>query len=335
MKAIVLEGYGGVENFSMQEVAEPSIKENEILVQIKACSFNPADYQIRQGGPDTNVVSSMILGRDLSGIVIKVGEKVQHLQKGDEIIAYSSIMGSNGSNAELIALPANIVGKKPKNLSFAQSAAIPVVGLTALQTIQQCNLKPSQSIFVTGGSGGVGTFFISLARHFGIDKIITTAGSEESEEHLLNLGLNSNQIVNYRQEDLQSKILELNNNKNFDVCIDFVGGRISETAAEVLKIRGTFADIAYLGTPVSRTTLFNKSVSLQNIAIYSNALSTENHLRENFSKNLNILSDLFEQNHLAPMPIIEVGGFEVETVQKAHLLLEKNASKGKLIMNIY
>ncbi|MFD1079578.1 hypothetical protein ACFQ29_40655, partial [Longispora fulva] len=126
---------------------------------------------------------------------LKTGKKVNSLKAGDEVMAYSSIMGSNGSNAELIALPANILGKKPKNLSWSQAAAIPVVGLTALQTIKQTNLKPEQNIFITGGSGGVGSFFIKLAQHFRINNIITTAGSEKSKEYLIDLGLKAEQII--------------------------------------------------------------------------------------------------------------------------------------------
>ena len=333
MKAVVLEGFGGVENFSLQEVQDPTIKDNEILVKVKACSFNPADYQIRKGGPEANAVDSMILGRDLSGIVVKVGEAVNDFKAGDEVMAYSSIMGSNGSNAEYIALPANIVGKKPANLSFEQSAAIPVVGLTALQTIYQCALKPSQSIFLTGGSGGVGTFFIQLARHYGIKNIITTYGSRESYDHLLKIGIKPEQMVNYRQDSLAEEILKKNEGELYDVCIDYVGGRISETAAEVLKIGGTFADITFLGTQTSRTTIFNKSATLQNIAIYANALSNDEDLRARFGRDLDLLSELFQNGSLEPTPIVEVGNFSVEAVQKGHTLLENNAAKGKLVMS--
>ena len=333
MKAVVLKGFGGVENFLMQEVQDPVIKDDEILVKVKACSFNPADYQIRKGGPEANAVSSMILGRDLSGIVVEVGRDVTGFIAGDEVIAYSSIMGSNGSNAEYIALPANIVGKKPFNLTFEQAAAIPVVGLTALQTLQQCAIDPSNSIFLTGGSGGVGTFFVILAKHFGIENIVTTYGSQESLEHLLNIGLKREQVINYRQQNLAKEILLRNENQLFDVCIDYVGGPISEIAAEVMKIGGTFADITFLGTEICKNKIFDKSATLQNIAIYANALSTDNHLRSKFGKNLNLLSELFEKDFLNPTPVVEVGEFSVEAVQRGHTLLENNAAKGKLVMS--
>lgn len=333
MKAVVLNGFGGVENFELQEVKDPVIKDDEILVKIKACSFNPADYQIRRGGPEANAVKSMILGRDLAGIVMEVGKAVNNFKAGDEVIAYSSVMGSNGSNAEYISLPANIVGKKPANLTFEQAAAIPVVGLTALQTIQQCKIGPSQSIFLTGGSGGVGTFFLHLSRHFKIDNIVSIYGSEESRNHLITNGLKPEQAVNYRQDDLVKQLLKTNSNRFFDICIDYVGGPISETAAEVLKIGGTHADITFLGTDKSRSTIFNKSATLQNIAIYANALTDDIVLRSKFGENLNFLSELFENGSLEPMPVVEVGEFSVATVQKGHTILENNAAKGKLVMS--
>lgn len=333
MKAVVLNGFGGVENFELQEVPDPVIKDDEILVKIKACSFNPADYQIRRGGPEANAVKSMILGRDLSGIVMEVGKAVKDFHAGDEVIAYSSIMGSNGSNAEFIAIPANIAGRKPANLSFEHAAAIPVVGLTALQTIQQSKINPTQTIFLTGGSGGVGTFFLHLARQFNISQIITTYGSEESRNYLLDNGLRPDQLINYRQKDLETHLLKANGNKYFDVCIDYVGGPISETAAEVLKIGGTYADITFLGTNKSRSTIFNKSATLQNIAIYANALTEDNSLRSKFGEKLNFLAGLFEADALKPLPVLEVGDFSVEAVQKGHTILESNAAKGKLVMS--
>jgi len=334
MKAVVLLQHGGVEHFDLQDIPEPEIQDNQILVAIKACSFNPVDYQIRRGGPEASLASSMVLGRDTAGIILEVGKKVKHLQVGDEVMAYASIMGSNGTNAERIALPANIVGKKPQNLTFEQAAAIPVVGLTALRTIQQCRLKPQQSIFVIGGSGGVGTFFIKLAKHLGIENLVTTAGSEASEKHLLSLGLAQDQIVNYKQANLAQELLRCNKNMPYDVVLDFVGGTIAEVGAEVLKIGGTYADIAYLATPLAKETLFNKSATVQNIAIYSHALVQDPKLRSNYAKQLNVLATLFEEEALSPLPIQIVGGFSVKTVQDAHTLLENNHAKGKLIMSM-
>lgn len=334
MKAVVLTQHGGVENFAMQELPNPEVSENKVLVRIKACSFNPADYQIRRGGPEANMASSMVLGRDMAGVIEKVGRKVRHLKAGDEVMAYASVMGSNGTNAELISLPANIVGKKPANLSFEQAAAIPVVGLTALQTIRQCRLRRNQSIFITGGSGGVGTFFIKLAQHYGFRDIVTTAGSEASKAHLVSLGLSTRQIVDYRDPEVVQEIYERNAGKPFDTSLDFVGGAVSEVAAEVLRIGGTYADVAFLSTPKAREILFNKSVSLQNIAIYSHALTQDTRLRSLYSRRLTEISALFEQEALSPLPIQVVGGFSVQTVQRAHTMLENNASKGKLIMSI-
>lgn len=334
MKAIVLLQYGDVDNFRLQELPDPAFKDDEVLLRIKACSFNPADYQIRRGGPETNVTKSMILGRDLSGIVEKTGNSVKRFKAGDEVMAYAGAMGSNGTNAEFISLPANVVGKKPCNLSFDQAAAIPVVGLTALQVIRQCRLKPKHHIFVIGGSGGVGTFFIKLARHFGIENLVTTYGSSSSEKHLKDLGLSQNQIINYRQPELVRKALDLNNGNHYDAVLDFVGGEIAEVGAEVLKINGTYADIPFLATHKAKEVLFNKSATVQNIAIYSRALQTNQKSRSHYCKDLNLLAALFEQEALSPLPIEIVGNFAIKTVQDAHRLLEKNAGKGKLIMSM-
>ncbi|PRY03658.1 zinc-binding dehydrogenase [Pontibacter ummariensis] len=189
-------------------------------------------------------------------------------------------------------------------------------------------------MFITGGSGGVGTFFIKLAQHYGIDNIIATAGSPASIQHLESLGLSQRQIVNYKDPNFAETALERNGGKPYDAALDFVGGAVSEVAAEVLRIGGTFADITFLGTAKTRETLFNKSASLQHIAIYSHAFTQDHRLRGLYSKRLNELSSLFERQALSPLPIQVVGGLSVETVQRAHTLLESNSVKGKLIMSM-
>ncbi|MBC7923504.1 MAG: alcohol dehydrogenase catalytic domain-containing protein, partial [Ferruginibacter sp.] len=132
MRAIVLTGYGGVENFALAEVADPEPGPHDIRVQLRAASFNPIDYQIRRGGHESKLVSSPSLGRDFAGVVNKVGAAVTEWAVGDAVFGYSSSMGSNGTYAEQLCVPATIVGRVPASLTFAQAPALPVAGLTAL-----------------------------------------------------------------------------------------------------------------------------------------------------------------------------------------------------------
>lgn len=331
MKAVVLTDYGSVENFTLMEVADPVPKADEIRVRIRAASFNPIDYQIRQGGSESKLVSSPILGRDFAGVVDMAGPGVFDWQVGDAVFGYSSSMGSNGTYAELICVPANIVGRMPAALSFEQAAALPVAGLTALHTWQVCRVAAHESVLVAGGAGGVGTLLLQLAPHFGVHRLSVTAGSAASAQHVQSLGVPPARIVDYKQPNLREALLASNQHQPFDFVVDLVGGSLSQTCAEVLAIGGTYADIAFLGTESTRTELFNKAATIHNVAIYAHALGNVPSLRARFGRQLTELATLADAG-MPPPPVIMVGNFGLETVRQAHIRLEANQTQGKLVM---
>src|SRR5262249_55984303 len=156
----------------MEDVSVPSIQKGQIRIRIKAASFNPVDYQIRKGLPESDLVRSNILGRDLSGIVDKVFSDVKEFKKGDEVYCYVANLGSSGTYTEYITVPAAIVAKKPMCLSHEQAASIPVSGITAWLALNKTKAKKFNSVFIAGGAGGVGSFAISLAKQLGIQNIL-------------------------------------------------------------------------------------------------------------------------------------------------------------------
>ena len=334
MKAVFLRQFGGTENFELREIERPALAEGGVRVRIKATAFNPIDYQMRRGDGESKLLKSGILGREMAGIVVETDSRVENLQVGDEIFSYVGSLASNGTYAEEIVVPAALVARKPANLSFGQAAAIPLVGLTAVQALIRSQPDPSARIFVAGGAGGVGSMIVRLLRLGGFQQIFSTAGSEQSRDRLKALGLNESQLFDYRDSGIAAGLLAAAGGK-MDVCFDTVGGRMSEISAEVIKTGGVYADITFLTTETARQMLFNKATAILNIANYAYALDGDGDGLRFYGENLNFLSRKLESGELAPTPIEVVGDLSVESVTRAHELLEKNLTRGrKLVMEV-
>ena len=329
MKAIIADQEG---KLHLENVTAPTIKDEELLIKIIASGFNPIDYQMLESGLERKLMHSPILGRELSGIVVAVGEKVKDFKVGDAVFSGSGSMGSNGTYAEYIAVRESIVVHKPDFLSFEQAAGIPSVGLTALQSYNRMKLKKTDSVLITGAAGGVGALLIKILlanKHY---NFVVTAGNEESILALNEIGVKDSQIINYKTEDVEISALTKNNNRKFDFVVDLVGNRIGEIAARLLKSNGIFLDVTALSTKNSREVLFNKGAVIMNISNYVYAVD------ENFAYYKNGLLELLRlmQNNSVTPPNIEIiGKLNIDTVTQAHEILRSNKTKGKkLIMQI-
>ncbi len=156
MKAVVIRRYGSAEVLQYEDVEQPKIKSDEILVKIHASSVNPVDWKIRQGMLQllTGYNFPMILGFDLAGEVVEVGSGVRGFQVGDAIYGSTALPG--GAYAEFAAIPENLAASKPTNLSYEEAAVVPLAALTALQALRdQGNIQSGQSVLINGASGGV------------------------------------------------------------------------------------------------------------------------------------------------------------------------------------
>lgn len=327
MKAVLLD-----ENFQLRNgfTEKPQPKNNEVLIKIKASGFNPIDYQMLKNELERKLISSPILGRELSGIIVEKGNNVTQFNIGDEVYCGSGSMGSNGSYTEFIAVPETIVALKPKNISFEQAAAIPSVGMTALQIFNRLQLNQNDSLLITGATGGVGSFLIKLLLANDFNNITATVGTEENKKILLKIGLKNHQIINYKTENLVENILNANNSQFFDIGVDLVGNYISEITAEVLKINRTYVDVTALTTHESREILFNKGNIIMNISNYTYGM-TKNY--QYYKNSLNEISRLIESEIITPPNYKIVGNLSLETVLQAHSMLKNNQTQGnKLIM---
>jgi len=179
MKAFIVKRYGKKEKLLLTEVAEPIVKENEVLVQVYAAGVNQLDSKVRN--EEFKLIlpykAPFILGHDVAGVVTKVGSRVTKFKVGDDVYARPADHRI-GTFAEYISMNEKDVALKPKNISMEEAASIPLVGLTAWQAlVEKANLKKGQKVFIQAGSGGVGTFAIQLAKHWGATVATTTSAN--------------------------------------------------------------------------------------------------------------------------------------------------------------
>src|SRR5213595_1178357 len=188
MKAVVVHEYGGPEVLKYEEVPRPEPKEDQILVRVMAAGVNPVDALIRSGmfAKYEKDIFPIIPGADIAGVVEKIGRKVTKFKAGDPVFAYVSLKGGGGY-AEYALAPEREAALKPKSLTYVEAAAVPIVALTAWQAlIDAARIGAGQTVLIHGGSGGVGSFAIQIAKASGA-KVIATA-STANQDLLKELG---------------------------------------------------------------------------------------------------------------------------------------------------
>ena len=237
MKALVFEHHGGPEQVTFAEVPRPAPKPDEILVQVHAVGLNPVDNKIREGKmkPLLRFQLPATLGSDLAGVVVETGDRVTRFKPGDAVFASIFGLPTGGALADFAIVPENAAALKPVNLDFVQAASVPMVALTAWQTLkEQAQLKCGQKAFIPAGAGGIGTFAIQLAKYLGAEVATTTsAGNAE-----LVRSLGAGKVIDYKSQEFE-KVL-----RDYDVVLDTLGGESLEKSFQILKRGGTVVSIA-------------------------------------------------------------------------------------------
>ena len=236
MKAFIMRRYGKKVPLYVVDVPEPTISGYEVLVQIHATAVNVLDAKIKSGEfkPLLSYRTPLILGHDLAGTVLRVGQHVKDFKVGDEVYARPADYRI-GTFAQLIAVHQDDLALKPSTLSMEQAASIPLVGLTAWQAlIDKANLQKGQKVFIQAGSGGVGTFAIQLAKHLGAT-VATTAGTSNVQ---LVKDLGADIVIDYKKEDFE-KIL-----RDYDVVLHSQDAETLEKSLRILKPGGKLISIS-------------------------------------------------------------------------------------------
>lgn len=342
MQAIVLTAPGSADYFQQATLPLPTPQPDEVRIRIHAAAFNPMDFQKRKAATLNQL--PMILGGEVAGVIDAVGSAVTTFVVGDVVMTY--LVRKPGGYAEYVCVQALFVVRKPANLSFAQAAAVPVVGLTAYQAIvTRARVQPGDAVLITGASGGVGTMAIQLARLHGAARIVVTAGSDQSARYLTEqLGIAPSQIVRYpglSRADLAAAALRCNQGQLFRVVMDFVGGAMTSLCSDVVAVEGHVVaifsgprDVTHGETENDEDRLFDKSAIFHFLMVSARALYGPPESWGIYAEQLAVLAQLLADGQLQPPQIREVGRLSVATVRTAHQLLEDGHMQGKLVMTM-
>ncbi|MGA2619938.1 MAG: NADPH:quinone reductase [Thermoguttaceae bacterium] len=205
MKAAYIEQTGSPDKIVYGDLPKPKALGNQVLVRVKAVSVNPIDTYIRGGLYPMDLPSPFILGCDLAGVVEAVGPEVQRFHNGDRVWGSNQGMfGRQGTFSELAAVEEQWLYPLPEEVSFEDAAGIALVGITAhLGLFRDAQLKMGEKVFIQGGSGGVGSCVVQMARAIGA-RVLTTAGSDQKAQLCRKLG--ANVVVNYRTGDVDEAV---------------------------------------------------------------------------------------------------------------------------------
>ena len=239
MKAIRIHKFGDTEEvLQYEDVPVPDPKAGEILIKVEAASLNRADLSLRRGAyrisPDQLPV---IPGREFAGTVEKLGANVNDFKVGQRVIGYPSL----GGYAERAVANSSEVRPVPESVTSAQAAAVPTVFLTAwFGLLTDGNLKSGEWLLVQGGSSGVGTAAIQIARRLGA-KVITTTGSEEKARRLRQLG--ADVTIDVSQNDFLPEVMRVTDKRGVDVVLEMIGGEIYQKSLHALAPGGRLFSI--------------------------------------------------------------------------------------------
>ncbi len=315
MKAVVIHEFGDRNQLKIIDLPVPEPGEGEVLIRVKAAGINPVDWKIRMGRLRDRIPHQfpLILGWDVAGIVEKVGHGARRFQPGDEIYSYcrrSTVQ--HGSYTEYMALPECYLAKRPSNISFEEAAAIPLVGLTAYQSVYTAaNLQANETLLVVGASGGVGSCAMQLGKIKGANVI--GVASQKNHDYLKQLG--ANETIGYENTRFSDGVKALHA-EGVDVIFDCVGKEACETAYDCAKQGGRFVSILEQGNPQRNKT---QGIDFSYVFVEPNVRQLEH------------LTELVENGQFR-MHVDAT--YSLEEVAKAHEQIETLHTKGKIVLTV-
>lgn len=307
MKAVCIRAPGGVEVLKYEDAPRPEPKAEEVLIRVMAAGVNPVDAKIREGAFGKGALEKpQILGFDVSGVVEKTGAKITNFKKGDPVYAYLNLR-RGGGYAEYTVATQSEATAKPKSITHEQAAAVPLAALTAWQALVETGkLSEGQTVLVQGGSGGVGSFAIQIAKARGA-RVIATA-STANQDFLKQLGVD--QPIDYTQTKFEDVV------KDVDLVLDAVGPETLARSYGVVKKGGMIVSI--LGPP-DETELRKREIQGKSILVRPNA----DQLAE--------VTKLIEEKKIKPH-VSKV--FSLAEAAKAHEAIETRHTRGKIVLKV-
>src|SRR3712207_1433474 len=342
MRAVVFHEHGGPEVLRPEERPEPRPRANEVLVEVRACALNHLDVWARKGLPGIEIPLPHILGNDIAGVVREAGELVTWVKPGDEVMlqpgvscghcieclrgqdnvcAEYEILGyrRKGGYAGLVAAPGVNVIPKPKNLSWEEAAALPLVTVTAWHMlVTRAQVRAGEDVLIHAAGSGVGSIGIQIAKLRGA-RVIATAGSDEKLERARALG--ADETVNYTRADWPKEVRRLTNKKGVEVVFEHTGAETWPGSVSVLARNGRLVTCGATSGYDARTDL--RQVFYRHVSLLGSFMGSKAELLDAMK--------FVERGQLRPvidrtLPLAEA--------RRAHELMQDRAQFGKLVLEV-
>jgi len=306
MKAAYFMKTGGPEVLEYGDVPDPVAKPGEVLVDVHAASVNGADWQVRSGRYARLTRFPHIPGRDFSGVVCALGTGVSDFAVGDAVFGVCEV-GQEGTYAERLAISSAIIAAKPAMLSHVEAASLALIGLTALVSIEDTlRLQAGETLFVSGGAGGVASFAIQVAKHLGAQ--VHTTASASNHGYLRDLG--ADHVIDYNAVDIRTVVSDC------DAAFDTVGGTVASDSFAVLRPGGRAAFIAS-GSEAPRSPRPDVSS-----------------LRPNVRRDRAHLERIVKLVARGDVRVPEITTFRLQDAAEAHRVSEARHLRGKLVFEV-
>jgi NADPH:quinone reductase-like Zn-dependent oxidoreductase len=339
MKAVRLHEFGGPEVLRYEDVPDPQLRKDQVLVRVRACALNHLDLWVRKGLPGIKLPH--ILGSDVAGEIVEVGEYVTGLKAGQRVLLAPmhfcnrcakctaglqnqcrefTVLGNqvDGGNCELIAVPAVNVIPIPDSLDFNQAASVPLVFLTAWHMlVGRAGIRPGQTVLVLGGGSGVGIAAIQIAKLFQA-RVITTAGDEKKLEKARALGADHG--INHYKQKISDEVRKLTNKAGVDIVVEHVGSATWDESMKSLKPAGTIVTCGATTGP---------EVKFDLRYLFARQLSFLGSYMGNMGELHEVLNHVFAGRL---KPVVD-RAFPLKDASAAHEYMEASQMFGKIVIN--
>jgi NADPH:quinone reductase-like Zn-dependent oxidoreductase len=339
MKAIRIHEFGGPEVLKFEDIPEPQLRKDHVLVRVKACALNHLDLFIRKGLPGVKLPH--INGSDVAGDIAQVGEYVTDLKVGQRVLLAPmtfcgvcpactagmqnfcpqfSVLGylNDGGNAELIAIPRVNVLPIPDELTYDEAASVPLVFVTAWHMlVSRCRIKPGDTVLVLGGGSGVGSAAIQICRLFNAT-VIATAGDEAKMEQSRELG--ADYTINHYQQKISEEVKKITNKAMCDIVFEHVGKATWTESMKSLKPGGSIVTCGATTGPEASFDI--RFLFARQLSFLGSFMGTMGDFHE-------VMKHIFS----GKLKAVVDRSFPLRDARAAHERLEKSEQFGKIILN--
>lgn len=325
MRFIDLKQFGEPGVMVLSECEAPKPGAGEVLIKVSAAGINRPDIAQRRGVYPPPPDASPILGLEVAGEIVEVGEGVANNLVGNSVCA----LCNGGGYAEVVAVPAGQCLPIPQGFSMVEAAAIPETFFTVWTNVfDRANLQAGESILIHGGSSGIGTTAIQLAKAFGAT-VYTTVGNEEKRQYCLALGADA--AINYKTDDFVTVLQEMTEKRGVDVILDMVGGEYVMRNIQLAATDGRIVNIAFLGgaeVTVNLAVAMVKRITLTGSTLRPRSREVKADIANSLRHKV---WPLLEQGKVKPR-IAKV--FALDQIVAAHQLMESSQHMGKIVVEL-